>query len=64
MPQISIACSHCKKINQITDLTKDQIKQLYDPNRQHIQNILPNHRELFITGMCNDCWNDMFEEKP
>lgn len=62
--ELDLNCVRCGEIQTIT-VTKEQLEELNEPNRRKIQDILPNHsasdREMFITGICNKCWDKMFK---
>lgn len=59
-------CTICNKKVQI-EVTEDQYNELKKPRneRRLIQEILPDHtleeREMLISGICNECFNDMFK---
>jgi hypothetical protein len=58
-------CVSCGR-NVSIELTQKEFEALQQPNRGKIQDILPNHtpeeREMFVSGICIDCWNKMFGE--
>lgn len=60
--KVVIACLKCGA-EHVFDVTKEQKKEL-DSGEKLIQDILPNlkpaEREMFISGTCGDCWNEIF----
>lgn len=64
MELIEKECVQCGKV-QVIMVTKEQAKELNQPDRRKIQEILPTHspsdREMFITGICGKCWDKMFK---
>lgn len=61
-------CPVCGKNHGIV-LNGNQIRRIADfmKNNKSIQNefpdLTPEQREFFITGICDDCWNQMKNEK-
>ncbi len=57
-------CPVCGK--KITGKVHFESLEKYMRGEMHIQHALPNmpapERELFITGICNICWQHMFSE--
>lgn len=64
---ITKQCIVCNKIVHI-EITEEQYKELKKPRskRKLIQNILPNHtpgeREMLISGICNECFENTFRK--
>ena len=60
-------CVQCGKTVIIENITPLQFNELKQGNRRHIQDILYNipkeERELFISGVCGECWGEMFGKK-
>lgn len=60
---VIIRCTDCGRIFEIP-CTDEQHKMLKDQSIA-IQNIFPEldpgMRELFLTGMCNDCFDNLFD---
>ena len=60
-------CVQCGKVHKIENITPLQFDELRSENRRNIQVILPHIkeelRELFISGVCGDCWNEMFDNE-
>jgi hypothetical protein len=60
-----VKCIKCGKEVDIK-VTPEQEKELSNPNRRKIQEILPDHtpeeREMFASGLCEKCWDDIFNE--
>ena len=55
-------CTGCgKKVN--INVTLEQEFELNDSNGRKVQDILPLHtpeeREIFISGLCEECWNNL-----
>jgi hypothetical protein len=57
-----VRCVWCGKYYAVP-MTQEQYRMIED-RTACIQNILPDHspgeRELFISGTCDKCWDDMF----
>ncbi|MFA6698085.1 MAG: hypothetical protein WCS08_06845 [Eubacteriales bacterium] len=59
-------CILCSKKVTI-EVTEQQFEELQLPRskRRKVQEILPEHvpyeREMFITGICGDCWEGIYE---
>ena len=55
---VTVGCRCCDNTYKI-EMTPSQIRRVQEKDGL-IQNILPDVkpaiRELFITGLCNDCW--------
>lgn len=55
-------CMFCKKDTEIP-VTKDQLQRINsgsEPIQSVIPNVSPAERELFISGICGECFDDMF----
>lgn len=60
---MKVTCVFCGGNNVEVPITEEQYERIV--NRDDlIQNIVPElspeYREMFISGMCPDCWNEMF----
>lgn len=59
---VSIKCKICGKEHKF-DITKEQFNK-YANKEDLIQNIFPEIsselREMFISRICPDCWNEIF----
>lgn len=58
---IKVSCVQCGKEFEI----KVELKDWYDYNHgKLVQNafpyLTPDERELFLSGICGECWNKMF----
>lgn len=66
MITIKVVCVSCG-ITKYIEVTQEQHDELHNPNRRKIQEILPKHtpaeREMFVSRICEDCWNKMFSEE-
>ena len=62
--EISAKCPMCGKISKVTCKEKDWFK--YQTSDSHIQDIFPylsaSDREIIQTGICDECWNTMFDD--
>lgn len=58
-----VVCAFCHKPTQITVSGREMFE--LQTSGKLIQNILPNHtpeeREMLISHMCANCWNDTFD---
>jgi len=65
---VTMNCTSCKE-PQFVQLTVEQVQELSEPRKpgRYIQDILPTHtaaqRELFLSGICEDCWDKLFKEE-
>lgn len=61
--KVYTTCRFCGKEYEL-EITQAQLDEFQSPNRRHIQDIFPDlspgMRELLISGMCPDCWDDIF----
>ncbi len=62
MPRIqTLPCPQCKSV-AVYYVTLEQYNKFN--NGERVQNAFPDlnadQRERFITGICSNCWNDMF----
>ena len=59
---VSMYCKKCSTRIELTGFSSEQNDRLYrrDETREKIQDIIPEvpakWRELFVSGMCPDCW--------
>lgn len=63
---VKTKCPCCDKINEVR-LNKDQFKQYEDwklgiGRIQDIKGLTPTDRELLLTGLCDDCWCEIFKD--
>lgn len=61
---LQVRCVICNQIKTVTVL-EDDAYEFLNPNRErNIQHIFPylspEQRELLISHICPECWNDMF----
>lgn len=58
-------CPNCS--GRLEYETSPEIAERIIAGKEPIQNILPNEsadiRERFITGICESCWDSIFEEQ-
>ena len=63
--KVYATCHFCDKKYEL-EITQKQLDEYNSPNRRHIQDIFPelspDMRELLISGMYPECWDDMFGE--
>lgn len=63
--EVKVNCTQCNK-EYIFDITLEQYKK-YISGEDYIQNIFPEIspglRELFISGICPDCWSKIFPKE-
>ena len=63
--KVKVNCTQCNK-EYIFDITLEQY-QKYISGEDYIQNIFPeispSLRELFISGICPDCWLKIFPKE-
>ena len=58
---LSVTCPLCGKKTLIEVKREDLMKWEHGENVQTTFPYLsPAEREMFITGICDDCWTDMF----
>ena len=60
---IKRTCVRCGNIVPI-QVEEDDLKLYNSENRPHVQDcfpyLTPDEREMFISGICKVCWDDMF----
>lgn len=60
--KVTKKCIYCKK-DRTFELTQNEVVGVYD-NSKYIQEVLARFnagdREMFISGICPDCWDGMF----
>ena len=61
---LKVRCVVCNQIKTVSVLEEDAFEYM-NPNRdRHIQDIFPylspEQRELLISNICPECWNDLF----
>lgn len=63
MPTIDIRCPLCGGISSV-ELTDEQYKAVKNRGSKRIQDVAPDLspdvRELFISGICSRCWDELF----
>jgi len=62
-PLIAIArCPFCQRSN-IQPLSRRALKDILDWGASNCLDLDANLRELFMTGICQECWDSMGEEE-
>ena len=60
---VTVPCEYCS-YKYIVEMTTAQFNELQSSHRRHVQDIIPEiapeMRELFISGMCPRCWDELF----
>lgn len=60
--KIKVECQYCGN-KYLLDISEDQYNKLVE-GKELIQNIIPEVdpgiREIFISGVCPDCWDKTF----
>lgn len=60
---VYVPCHICGEDIELQVYEKDALEYM-SPNRRHAQDIFPYlsaaERELLISHICSNCWNDMF----
>lgn len=63
MPTIDIRCPFCGGISSV-ELTDEQYEAVKNRGSRRIQDVVPDLspdvRELFISGICSRCWDELF----
>lgn len=63
--EVKVPCICCGNIVSIL-VNESDWNVFNTPNRPHVQDIFPyltpDEREMFISGTCKVCWDDMFGE--
>ena len=63
---VRITCQQCKQEHTLKDVPLEGLIKRYR-DREMIQNCFPSmpvaDRELFISGICDDCYTVMIEEE-
>lgn len=63
MKTIEIECPFCDHVS-IVELTDEQYEAVMNRGSERIQDVIPDLspsvRELFISGICSRCWDEMF----
>lgn len=64
--EIKRKCTNCGKVITISNISMQQLSDI-NAGIGLIQDILPNHtpdeREMFISNICTDCWNEIFNDE-
>lgn len=64
MVNVTTTCPVCNK-EFVFEMTEVQFQEL-EKGEKHIQDILPDFkaedREMFISGYCPKCWDDIFAD--
>lgn len=59
-------CPSCGKVWNVV-ISVEQFTEMQTPGSKRIQEILPDvpaaEREFFLTGICPECWNNIFAEE-
>lgn len=61
---MELRCKKCDK-TRIVDITFDQFKKIQFEGKlvqEVIPHVEPALREMFISGICPDCWKEIFGE--
>ena len=62
--KLNFTCTECGKTVEVTVEQEDLEK--WQKREDHIQNcfpyLSPGERELFLSGLCDDCFNEIFAE--
>ena len=65
IPLPCIKCGTPQNI-QVNDKELEKLHHYVQTRAGNIQDILPDHtpgeREMFLSGICNPCWQEMFKE--
>lgn len=63
MPTVDIECPFCEGISSV-ELTDEQYEAVMNRGSGRIQDVIPDLspsiRELFISGICSRCWDELF----
>lgn len=63
---IQIRCVNCGKLNVVYVNNEDWEEYYNSEERRYIQDIFPyltpQERELLISGVCSQCWEDIFSD--
>lgn len=63
MPTVDIRCPFCKGISSV-ELTDEEYDAVRERGGKRIQDVVPDLspsvRELFISGVCSRCWDNLF----
>lgn len=64
MITLELECKYCNKIYKIP-VFKEDLEE-YNKGEKLVQEcfpyISPEYRELLISGMCPECWDNLYEE--
>ena len=64
---IVVPCDICGKSHRVFVNNKDWEEYYNSEHRRYIQDIFPYltpvERELLISGVCPECWEDLFSEE-
>ena len=63
MPTVDIECPFCEGISSV-ELTDEQYEAVMNRGSKRIQDVIPelspSIRELFVSGICSRCWDELF----
>ena len=61
---VGIECPRCHKV-VFLPITEQELLA-WDPQETHVQKqfpqLSPAQREMLLTGLCGDCWDEIFKE--
>ena len=64
MIKLNTTCPHCGKTTFVEVKAEDWIKWKFGENVQiAFPYLSPAEREMLITGICDDCWKEMFKDE-
>lgn len=62
---VGIECPHCHKVIELP--IKEEELLAWNPNEQFVQEafpeLTPGQREMLLSGLCEECWNEIFSEE-
>ena len=61
---VGIECPRCHKVVKLP--LKESELLAWNPNETFVQNqfpkLTPGQREMLLSGLCEECWNEIFDE--
>ena len=61
---VGIKCPHCHNVIEFPISEERLLSWKQDTLIQnHFTELTPGQRELLISGICEECWNEMFPEE-